>query len=156
MASKPNADHIAQILHALTDATEGHTHEYHREHQASLSLTAEEIKAKTPKLNNSERTNLIETLRYNRLTHHVEGRSMRKYKPLAERHPGGRIIWKWGITEQGFVYLWHYDLFQEVHSLLKDPRTGPHELEFEIIPDSIRPPKGAPLGKAKQPKIRPA
>jgi hypothetical protein len=85
---------------------------------------------------------------------HTDGNYMQKYKPLAEESPKGRVIWEWGINEPGLVYLWHYDLFQETHAKILIPGTVPVELEFEVIPGSIRPPKGAPFNPLAKKRIR--
>jgi hypothetical protein len=145
MPKRLNPDHIAQILHSLSGSPHGHTHEYHQQPPKGEQLTAEGIKKKTPSLNNSERARLLEVLRFNGLVHHADGHSMKKFKPLAQTYPDSRIIWSFEITERGQTYLTTYDLFQETLSLIAIPGTVPEELDWEIIPDSIRPAPGRPL-----------
>jgi len=78
---------------------------HHQQSPKSDRLTTEQIKRKTPSLNNSERTWLLEVLRFNDLVHHVDGHSMKKFKPLAQTYPDSRIIWTFEITERGQTYL---------------------------------------------------
>jgi len=150
MPKRLNPDHIAQILHALSPSPEGHTHEYHQQSPKSDHLTTEQIKRKTPSLNNSERTWLLEVLRFNGIIHHIDGHSMKKFKPLARSYPDSRIIWTFEITDRGQTYLTAYDLFHEKLSLIGIPGTVPEELDFEVIPDSIRSAPGSRLNRKQK------
>ena len=142
MSGKLNPDHIALILHALSGAPPNHSYEYHNENSQSESLTAEAIKLRTPSLNNSKRSRLIVVLRFNGLIHEADGQFEKKYKTLAQSMPDGRVIWKWGLTEKGHQYLRIYDVFKGAHSQIVLPEEVPTELDWVIIPGSIRPAKG--------------
>ena len=49
-----------------------------------------------------------------------------------------------------WVHSTAYDFFHETLSLIGIPGTVPEELDFEIIPDSIRPAPGRPLNRKQR------